>query len=196
MAPSVTRTAQLVARAQAGDADAYDQLFALASDRVRLYARLRLGPGLRSRVETDDVLQEAYLAAHKAFDRFRYEGEEAFTRWLCRIAENAIRGLSDHHRARKRTPPAGMARVSRILDRLHASATGPATAATRQEHAKRLIAGVDALADDEREVLLLRFFQGRTLDDIAHLTGRSPSTTRRLLGRATASLGAHLESTS
>lgn len=196
MTTSDPSTAALVARAQAGDDEAYDRLFALASDRVRLFVRLRLGPGLRARVDTDDVLQEAYLEAHKAFGRFRYRDEGAFTRWLCRIVENRIRNLSDHHRAKKRTPPPGMARVSRILHRLHASATGPVTALTRKEATGRLVEGVDALEDDEREVLLLRYFQGRTIDEIAHLTGRSPTTTRRLLGKAAAALGARLEASS
>lgn len=196
MDTSPPNTAQLVARAKDGDDDAYDRLFALATDRVRLYARLRLGRGLRTKVDTDDVLQEAYLEAHKAFGSFRYQDDGSFTRWLCRVVENQIRGLADHHRAKKRTPPPGMARVSQILHRLQTQGTGPVTAATRRETADRLIAGVDALEEDEREVLLLRFFQGRTIDDIAHLTGRSPTTTRRLLGRAAAHLGASLEATS
>ncbi len=185
-------TRLLVVRAQGGDREAYDRLFALAGDRLRLYARLRLGPALRSTVESDDVVQEVYLAAHKAFDGFRWQGDASFTRWLCRIAENVIRGLADHHGARKRTPPAAMARVSRIEHRLAASGKGPATQVAWEDRTRALATALDTLDDDMREVLLFRYFHGRTIDEIAHMTSRSPTSTRRLLGRAALALGTRL----
>ncbi len=185
-------TAGLVARAKGGDETAYDALFALAADRARLFVRLRLGPKLRKKVDVDDVVQDAYLEAHKSFGTFRYQGDGSFTRWLCRIIENRIRGLADHHGAQKREPPAAMERVSRIEHRVAAARTGPQTAVLRGEQSARLIAAVDALADEERDAVLLRFFQDRTIDQIADLIGKSPSAVRRLLGRATRRLGALL----
>lgn len=182
-------TAVLVQRARGGDREAYDALFALAADRARLFVRLRLGPALRAKVDVDDVLQEAYLEAHRSFERFRYHGDGAFSRWLCRIIENRIRGLADHHGAVKRKPPGALARVSRIEQRVAAARTGPQTAALRGERSALLVQAMDALADEEREVLLLRFFQDRSLDDIAHTTGRSPTAVRRLLGKATRRMG-------
>ena len=182
-------TGALVARAKAGDRSAYDGLFALAADRARLFVRLRLGPALREKLDADDVLQEAYLEAHRAFGSFRYQGDGAFTRWLCRIIENRIRGLADYHGAKKRQAPEGLARVSRIEQRVAASRTGPQTAVLRGERRDRLASAMDRLDDAEREALLLRFFQDRTIDEIAHLSGQSASAARRLLGRATRRLG-------
>ena len=43
-----------------------------------------------------DVLQDAYLAAHQAFDGFDYKDEGAFARWLFRIIENRLRDLNDY----------------------------------------------------------------------------------------------------
>jgi len=182
-------TAGLVARAKAGDDAAYDALFAVAAERARLFVRLRLGPALRTKLDVDDVLQEAYLEAHRSFGSFRYQGDGAFSRWLCRIIENRIRGLADHHDAKKRRAPEAMQRISRIEHRVAAARTGPQTAVLRGEQSARLVAAMDALDDAERETLLLRFFQDRTIDQIAHLTGRSPSAVRRLLGRSTRRLG-------
>jgi RNA polymerase sigma-70 factor (ECF subfamily) len=158
--------------------------------------RFRLGRTLRAKLDSDDVLQEVYLRAHEAFDRFRWHGDASFTRWLCRIAENAIRGLADHHGARKRTPPPGLARVSRIVHDLTAYGDGPATEAARRERSAALARALDALEDELREVLLLRHFLGQTIDEIAHATGRSPTSTRRLLGRAALALGRRLEEAS
>jgi len=191
--PSAPTTEMLVARAKQGEAGAYDRLFALAFERARLFVRMRLGADLRTKLDSQDVLQEACLEAHRAFDRFDYRGPGSFTKWLCRIIENRIRGLADHHGAQKRSPPGAVARVSRLLHRLEMSTAGPASQALRHDTHERLVSSMDALPDDQREVLLLRFFQDRTIDDIAELTGQSATTARRLLGRAALALGALLE---
>jgi DNA-directed RNA polymerase specialized sigma24 family protein len=38
-------------------------------------------------IDSRDVLQEAYLAAHRDFDRFEWRDEGAFLRWLFRIVD-------------------------------------------------------------------------------------------------------------
>lgn len=186
-------TAILVSRAQAGDRAAYARLVGAVAERVRLYARLRLGPRLRTEVDTEDVLQEAWLEAHRALPSFRWQGEGSFTRWVNRIVEHRIRGLVDHHGAQKRRPPGPRAQVHPDL---HApvSGAGPATAAAGREAGERLLGAMDTLEEDARTVLLLRFHLGLTLDEAAHALGRSVGSTRRLLGRALVDLGARLES--
>lgn len=187
-------TAILVERAQRGDQEAYDRLFALGADRALLFIRLRLGARLRSKLDPMDVLQEAYLEAHKAFPSFSYTGDDAFSRWLNRIIENCIRGLADHHGAKKRKPPGEVRQVSRVLDQIRASGTGPVTAADRLDSRDRLARAMEKLEEEDRQVLLMRHFEDLTVDEIAHRLGRSPSATRRLLGRATTRLGTLLES--
>jgi RNA polymerase sigma-70 factor (ECF subfamily) len=182
-------TAALVLRAREGDRGAYDRLFERAAPRALQFVRLRLGPRLRGRVEEMDVLQDAYLDAHAAFPRFHFQGPGSFSRWLCRIIENRIRGLADFHGAEKRRPRGGEERISRVVERVCASTPGPSTEADRNDRHARLASALAALPEEQREVLLLRFFQDRSVDEIAHLTGQSPSSVRRLAGRATARLG-------
>ena len=185
-------TAALVARAKDGDQEAYDRLFATAAERAMLFIRLRLGGRLRDNVESMDVLQDAYLDAYQAFGTFELRDDDAFAKWLCRIIENRIRGLADHYGAQKRQPPGKPVDLSRIVEKAR-SATGPATAVGRIENKEKLTAALGRLEGEEREALLLRFFQDRTVDEIANLLGRSPSGARRLLGRATARLGGLLQ---
>lgn len=183
-------TLALVKRAQEGDQEAYDQLFSQAAERVLLFIRARLGRRLRDQLESMDVLQETYLEAHRAFDRFELKGEHGFARWLCRIAENRIRGLAGHYGAKKRAPAKKDHRqISQVLEELKLSGTGPVTAAARLESRRTLENALSELEDDAREVLLYRFFQNRNIDDIASLMGRSPSAVRRLLGRSMKQLG-------
>jgi len=187
--PDHAETAQLLARAKGGDPEAYDQLFEQAASRLELYLRVRLGKELRSKEESRDLLQETYLAAHQAFSRFEDRGPGSFVRWMCQIAENQIRTRAEYHGAKKRRSTNELARVSQVIERLQADDTGVLTQAGRNEQRTQLAQAITSLPDDEREVLLMRHFEGREIAEIAERMGTSPTSTRRLIGRATVRLG-------
>lgn len=170
----------------------FERLFEQAAGRLLLFVDLRLGPALRARVEPQDVLQEAFLAGREGFGADAPRAPREFAAWMCRIVENVLRGLADHFGARKRTPPGEAARISAILQSVHARATGPLTAAGRADEHARLGQALGALDDEPREALVLRFFTDLGIDAIAERMGRSPSAVRRLLAKATARLGADL----
>ena len=113
-------TAQLVERARAGDAEAYERLFARVTTRLTTYVRVRLGAKLRQHVDALDVVQEIYVRAHQAFADFEPEHEGSFVPWLLTIADHCLRDLANHHGAQKRRPPAGLARGSTVMHRLRA----------------------------------------------------------------------------
>jgi RNA polymerase sigma-70 factor (ECF subfamily) len=169
-------------RARAGDREAYDRLFRFHSDRALLFIRARLGPKLREQVESGDVLQDAYLAAHAAFAGFEYTDDGAFLRWLCRIIENRIRDLRDHFEARKRQP----------VELPQDNPTGPITALDRAEQREKIARALDRLSEDHRHVLLLRYFEGLSAEETALLMGRSAGAVRKLTARALAELGKQL----
>jgi RNA polymerase sigma-70 factor (ECF subfamily) len=178
---SLTRT--LWQEARAGNRDAYDRLFALHTDRALLFIRARLGQRLRASVESHDVLQEAYLAAHAGFGQFEFTDEGSFTRWLCRIIENRIRDLGDYHRAKKR---------QKVKLPAPDPATGPATAVDRAQAREKLARSLESLTEDHRQVLLLRYFEGLTSEETGERMGRSAGAVRKLTVRALAELGARL----
>lgn len=193
MSPTADPTLDLCLRARGGDEAAYERLFALAYDSLRLYVRLRLGRALRTRLESDDVIQDTFVEALRSFDGFRWQGKASFSRWICRVAENRIRALAAHHGARKRTPPGDAEHLSHVLDRVTAlsrSLTSRVDLAARKTH---LAKGLDELPDELRLVVLLRYFAGMSLDEIGDSSGTSRSTVRRQLGRATRLLGARLQ---
>ncbi len=174
------KTLTLWRRARAGDREAYDRLFAQHSDRALMFIRARLGPRLRASIESRDVLQDAYLAAHRDFDSFEHTDEGAFGRWLCRIIENRIRDLGDYWAAGKRQAVA--------LPEPEPE-TGPITAVDRAERRRALLRGIDALSEDHRLVLLLRYFEGLDSEEAARRMGRSAGAVRKLTARALAELG-------
>ncbi|MFK7740636.1 MAG: RNA polymerase sigma factor [Planctomycetota bacterium] len=187
--PEYAQTVHLLGRARKGDMAAYDQLFEQSAPRLELYLRVRLGKELHSREESRDLLQETYLAAHQDFSRFEDRGQGSFGRWLCQIAENQIRSRADYHGAKKRRPPQDLARVSQVIDRLEADDTDVLTIAGRNEQRAKLAAAIATLPTDERDALLMRHFEGREIAEIAARTGMSPTSCRRLIGRATVRLG-------
>lgn len=183
-------------QAVAGDRAAADRLFARAADRLLLFVRLRLGPALRARLDEHDVLQEVFVHAQRDLGRFDAAGssdpERAFVHWLCALAENRLRDLAAFHRRQRRDPAREQRDVTAVLRELQRQGHGPATSMVRREERDRLAIGIDGLDDGDREVLLLRFFEGLTVDAIADRTGRSASAVRRSLGRATLQLGRKL----
>src|SRR5262245_53281250 len=114
--------------ARRGDREAYDRLFARYTDRALLFIEARLGPKLRERLDSHDILQEAYLAAHRDFAHFQYTDDAAFFRWLCRIIHNRIRDAGEYHAAVKRQP----------VELPQSNPTGPATAADRIERQAKI----------------------------------------------------------
>ncbi len=173
-------TLTLWQKARDGDREAYDRLFAIYSDRALMYIRARLGPRLRSTIESRDILQDTYLAAHRNFSSFDHTDDGAFGRWLCRIAENRIRDLGDYWGAGKR-------RIVALPE--PEPETGPVTAVDRAERRQALLQGIDALSEDHRAVLLLRYFEGLDVEETARRMDRSAGAVRKLTARALAELG-------
>jgi RNA polymerase sigma-70 factor (ECF subfamily) len=183
----------LVGAAQAGDRRAYEALFERYAERLLLYVRLRLGAALRGKVSPFDVLQETFLAAHKAFAEFDQRDEDSFSHWIHRIAHNRIRDLADHHGAQRRAPAGGHLDGSGVIERIRASQTGPSTRAGREEEQRRLEQAIQALEPREREALLLRYFEGQSFERVGQALGCSRETARAVVGTAQVKLGSALE---
>jgi RNA polymerase sigma-70 factor (ECF subfamily) len=132
--------------------------------------------------EAEDVAQEAFVIAYRSIGTWR--GDGAFGAWLSRIAVRiALRRL-----AKRRAVP--WARPGRPLD-----GTGPeediragigvepevlALRAERAASARRAVANLD---EPYREVVVLRFFAERSLEEISAITGRPLGTVKTHLRR-------------
>lgn len=169
-------------QARAGDQAAYERLFDAYADRALLFIRARLG-NLRDKIEPEDVLQDAFLAAHRSFGDFEYTDDGAFLRWLCRIIDNRLRDAHDYFTAQKRQPVA--LRRSRP--------TGPVTALVRAENREKIEQAMAKLSDEHREVILLRYFQGFSAEETGARMNRTAGAVRNLTARALASLGEQLD---
>lgn len=166
-------------QARAGNSAAFEQLFALHTPRLLVLIRYRMSDRLKAILEPEDILQEAYLAAFRSLPDFAYTHDGAFIGWLCRIVENRLRDLHDYHTAAKR----------QTVERPARSATGPWTALQRSENRQRIERALGELSVEQREVLLLRYFEGLTAIEVATRIGKTAGAVRSLTARALLELG-------
>lgn len=76
--------AEILARAQAGDHQAFAQLYALHKRRIYSLCLRMVG----NVAEAEDLTQEAFLQLHRKIATFR--GDSAFSTWLHRLAINVV----------------------------------------------------------------------------------------------------------
>jgi len=154
------RTEELVARAQAGDAEAREALFAKVEASVLELVRRRLGRRLRMRVESVDVAQSALGDAARGIDRFEDRGEGAFRRWLGRIVENklrhAARRMQHGDRDPARVQPIQPAETDSPGFEPPADVSGLVTRLVRDEERRHLRGAIAALPEREARLIRLR----------------------------------------
>jgi RNA polymerase sigma-70 factor (ECF subfamily) len=190
-----------VAQAQEGDTSALDQLCGVYTERVRRIVRFRMGPELRSHLESMDLVQEALVEAVLDLDQFRYSNEGDFLRWLSRIVENTIRDNMDKAHAAKRD-------IRRQVSLDHAAAhadrsaheadipiatTTPSVVFSLREDLDRLEKAMDQLKPEYREVIVLAKIEGFTCKEIADKLNKTPAAVAMLLSRAIVAVANLLE---
>ena len=176
---------ELVEACQAGESSAFDLLVARWEDRIRGASYRLLG----SEDEARDATQEAFLKAYKGLPDFKREAR--FSSWLYRIAVNLCR---DRLRRRK-----GKTVVS-----LEALEEAGSLIATRDPGAHDLLLQIDLrrtvrraiaeLSEEQREVVILKEYQGLTFLEIAQALDLPVSTVKTRLYRGLGQLRLRLQS--
>jgi RNA polymerase sigma-70 factor (ECF subfamily) len=169
----------LVVRAQAGDAGAYAALV-----RGRQQQAFRTAYLLsRNAADAEEVVQEAFVKAHRALHRFRHGAP--FGPWLLAIVANEARN------ARR-----GAGRRERLV--LRAGAMGglppasPEDLTVRDERRRAVLDALDRLPALHREVLACRYLLDLDEQETAAVLGCARGTVKSRVSRALARLRADL----
>ena len=166
--------AELIAAAVAGDQHAYGQLVLRYQD--RLYASLLRMTDTAE--DAQDLAQEVFVQAYIKLDTFG--GRSAFYTWLYRIAFN--RSVS-HRRKRREKASLDTLRESAGVDPQDPGGR-PDRPLEEAERSELLHAAIGSLADEQREVLVMREMEGFDYQQIAELIGVPIGTVRSRLFRA------------
>lgn len=198
MTDPVTRSLELVRSAQQGDREALNRLLERYQERLARVVRVRLGPKLRSVVDSDDIVQETFLAAVQAFDRFEMRDDASLLNWLAKLAERQIIAAADYHTAKKRdvkrrvrlsTPSPDL--PTRELGRQLASETKiPVEKISQAEQVELVETCLAELPEELRELIVWRDYLEAPWETVARETGRPSAAAARMMhARAIVELG-------
>lgn len=166
--------AQLVARVQGGDPEAFAELVDRHGARVFRLALSILG---REHVpEAEDVSQEVFLKVHHAITSFR--GESEFSSWIYRITFNHALNLKA--RARFRNPHADEA----VLQHTASPGAGPDQQAETAQRDRALAECMESLPEIYQSALRLYYWLDAGMAEVAELLGVPENTAKSYLHRA------------
>lgn len=171
----------LVERAQAGDMDAFGDLYRRYQDTIFRYVCFRVG----NRQLAEDITSETFVRALKSLPRFVWQGRD-FGAWLVTIARNLTVDTfkSGRHRLEITTGEVLNA------DRADQTANGidPAAAVIENITNQLLLDGLARLNPEQRTCLVLRFLQQLSVAETAAAMGREVGAIKALQYRAVRSL--------
>ncbi|MGC8642681.1 MAG: sigma-70 family RNA polymerase sigma factor [Isosphaeraceae bacterium] len=181
----------LLQRARDGDLSARGHLLETYRGYLAVIARALMNPGLRSRVEPSDLVQETLLEAHRDFAQFTDAGTTGLAAWLRKILVRNVIDRDDFHRAERRDvrrersiDAASGSSGHALIDVLAAPISSPSAQAMRRQEDDALAEALHRLPADYRQVFVLRSLQGVPVEEIAVQMGRSANAVRLLWGRA------------
>lgn len=190
------KTQRLVSLAKEGDESALQRLCEAYGERVLRIVRLRMGKELRSKLESMDLVQDAFISALQGLENFTYENEGDFLRWMSKIAENRIRDNFDKLHAAKRNIrreiPLNITRQtskdSFVGNAGPADVSTPSVLVSRREDLDKLEIAMDKLKPEYKKVIILAKMEGLSGYELAGKLGKKPGAVRALLSRALAAL--------
>lgn len=183
----------LLARAQAGDQEAFGQVMRLHYEQVfRVVHAI-----VRNEHDARDVSQEVWLRIWRELPKFR--GDAKFTTWIHPIA---VRKSLDHLRKRRRWFDRFLPFASAVdEDSTVPAVAEPAVEATARdelegaERRARVHRALDALPPKHRAVLALRELEGQSYEEIAAATALPIGTVMSRLHHARRLLAQKLKDT-
>jgi RNA polymerase sigma-70 factor (TIGR02960 family) len=195
-------TEQTLARARAGDADAFRELI----DPYRRELQLHVYRIVGSTQDAEDLIQETLLAAWRSLEQF--QGRASIRTWLYRIATN--RSLDALRASRRR--PEELRRMTAVpeptrrsepiwlepypdalLEGIPDEAPGPESRyETKESIALAFIVGLQHLPPQQRAVLVLRDVLGYRAGEVAEMLDTTEPSVNSLLRRARAAFDSRL----
>jgi RNA polymerase sigma-70 factor (ECF subfamily) len=171
---------QLVLQAQAGNSEAFGQLYDAYMERIYRFVYFRV----EDQQTAEDITSQVFLKAWSNLDRFSFN-RTPYLAWLYTIAHNAV---IDHYRTRK---------VTAALDDVQLSQQDHAEAVENEidlsSEMKTIKTALQELTDDQQKVLTLKFIEGMSNNEIARHLGKREGAIRALQMRGLQALAKQLE---
>ena len=153
-----------------GDRGAISQLIDRHSNRVRDYIRMMV----KDHDLADDILQETFIKAVQVIDDGRYADTGKFLSWMLRIAHNKV---IDYFRSQKSAKTGNESESGyNVLGTLRFADSSVEDRLISEQIALDVRRLVDHLPQEQREVVMLRYYSGLSFQEIAEQTNVSINT--------------------
>lgn len=186
--PDSSLTSRLLDEVASGDRAAFEELFARHERRLHRFVEMRLDRRLRARVDPSDVVQETQLQAFSKMDDYLARRPMPFRLWLQKTAyERLHKARRRHIRAARRSVQRELPlpdHSSRLLGEQLLNEAGPSQRLSQQESVRLVGESIAELAEIDREILMMRSFEGLSFDEIAVILEIEPAAARKRFGRA------------
>jgi RNA polymerase sigma-70 factor, ECF subfamily len=190
MAEAVENAVVLVAAARGGSRDALGRALEACRRYLLGVAEGELSPDLRSKGGASDLVQETFLEAQRDFGRFEGSSPEELRAWLRQVLLHNVGAFTRRYRAtgkREIAREVGFGADSSLLgiQQVPAGSTlSPSGVAIEHERALALRRAVDRLPEEYRRVVILRFEDGLSFEEIGQITDRTADAARKVWSRA------------
>jgi RNA polymerase sigma-70 factor (TIGR02952 family) len=163
---------ELVRRVQAGDAEAFGQLYDHYVTMVHRYLYHRVA----DRALAEDLTSETFVRALRRIDSLSFQGRDVGA-WLVTIARNLVLDHVKSSRYRLEVTTADMRDADRATD-------GPEDAVVQQLTNEQLLSCIRQLGGEQQECISLRFLQGLSVSETAAVMGKKDGAIKALQHRA------------
>ena len=170
---------QLIKQFQKGDLQAFSIFVSRHQDRLMRVA----ATSIYVSANTEDVVQEVFLRAYKGLSKFRF-GAEPFT-WLYRTLKNVCKEMNRKQGQVFSPQDIDDESISDDQDE-HSQDLG--TQLDHQRNIRKIKAFVDCLPEKQREVVVLRIFEGFSIKQTAKIIGCRTGTVKAHLHKAITNL--------
>lgn len=182
---------RLLEEYQRGRASALHELVERNLGWIHGRVRKRLGAKLRVRLESSDVVQDSVVEFLRYGPRLRVDSEAQLRGVLARIVETTLQDKDDWFRARRRS--ASREQHLAQQDWADLSQSGSRSGALDEEvHRRESVAllrlGIELLSPSERQVIVLRRWDGLSFREVGAQLGIGPEAARKRFERAIQSL--------
>jgi RNA polymerase sigma factor (sigma-70 family) len=174
-------------QALAGSDAALETLYERFGPRLLSFIRLKMGPSLRARLESRDILQATFLKSFAHLDDFEGQDGRSLLGWMMRIAEHEVRDRADFHHRQQRD-----AKQDEGLDghaeRLAARSRSALSRLILDERAQRVETALESLSEPYRQAIVLRTYEELSFPEMAKILGKSEDACRMQYARAMTAL--------
>jgi RNA polymerase sigma-70 factor (ECF subfamily) len=181
MWPNREETDRLLTGARNGEPGAVDKLLGEFREPLRQVIGLRLDPAVARRVDASDIVQDVLIEANQRLTEYLKKPDMPFHLWLRHLAQDRIIDTHRRHRLAQRRSVDREQPIARpvwadessasLVAQLIDTERTPTSEAIRLELQRRLNGAIERLADDDREIILMRHHEALSNQEVARALG-------------------------